>query len=145
MVSPSSRRPVLEQLQRHAALRRGLHVVGVDVEDAVHARAVEHDRVLDHGLEAAFGRRAARAWHHVHAVLVGERQHSGRLLGAPHHRDRGGWRQRVDAEDVLELAEVVDAAPLEVGGVGDDVVRTEDLLEVFDDRCSAEGHGESLW
>ncbi len=74
--------PVLERLQRHAALAGGLHVVGVDAQDPVHPRAVEDDRVRDDGLEAALGRRAAGARDDVDAVALGEREHLRRLLRA---------------------------------------------------------------
>ena len=63
----------------------------------------------------------------------------------PDHRDgRGRW-QRVDAEDVLELAEVVDAPLLEQLLVGEDVLRAEDLPETLDDRFSAQSHGTILF
>ena len=137
---------VLEHLQRHAALSGGLHVVGVDADDLVHPRAVEHDRVLDHRLEPTLGRRATGARHHVDPVLVGEREHVGGLVRAAHHHDRGGCRHRVDAEDVLELAEVVDAALTKQVGVGEHLVVTDDLLQLLDDLGSGEGHGDgSLW
>ena len=103
--------------------------------------AVEDDRVRDVRLEATLGRRAARARDDVDAVLVGEGEHRGDLLGAADHRHRGGRRQRVDPEDVLQLAEVVDAALLQDLLVGDDVLGAEDLPKTLDDRFSAQLHG----
>ena len=55
---------VLEHLQRYAALGRGHHVHRVDLQDPVHPRAVEHDRVRDRRSRARprwrCGRSAAR-------------------------------------------------------------------------------------
>ena len=136
---------ILEHLQRHAALARRLHVVRVDVDDPIHLRAVEHDRVGNDRLEAALGRGAARPWHDVDSLPLREREHLRRLPCVAHHRHRRGRRERVDAEDVLQLAEVVDAPLLEQQLVGSHVLGAQDLLQTLDDLCSGQFHGGVLW
>ena len=131
---------VLECLQRDAALSRRLHVVRAHAEDPVHPAAVDDDRVRYVRLETALGGGAAGARDDVDPVLVRKPKHCGDLFGAADHRDgRGRW-QRPDAEDRLELAEVVDAAALEGFLVRDHVLGAEDALQTLDDRLSAQRH-----
>ena len=70
MVRPCCAQRVLEHLQRYAALHGGLHVLGVDLEDPVHPRAVDHERVLDDRLEAALGAGAAGAGDDVEPLAL---------------------------------------------------------------------------
>lgn len=80
---------VLEDLELDAAPGGDLHVLFVDLDDLVEARAVEHDRVGDGRLQAALGAGAAGAGHDVDAVLVGEREHLGHVVHAGGVDDRG--------------------------------------------------------
>ena len=135
---------VLEALERHPALRRRLHVVGVDRHDRVELRAVDHDRQFGATLQAALGGGTTGAGDDVDAVHVGEREHARHLVGAAHHHHRGGQRHRVHVEDVLQLAEVVDARPSQLGLVGDHLLGREEALEVFDGLGAGGCHGQVL-
>jgi hypothetical protein len=135
---------VLQVLERHAALHGRLHVVGVDLDDLVHQRAVDHDRHVGAALESTLRRGAAGARHDVDPVLVREPEHVGDLVGAAHHHHGGRQVHRVHAEDVLQLAEVVDARPLQLGLVGDHAVGGQQAAEVLDDSVTGEGHGMSF-
>ena len=124
---------VFEQLQRNAALGRDHHVDGVDVEDRVHSRAVEHDRILDDRLESALGRGAAGAGHDVDEVLVREREDRRHVGGGPRVGDRGGDRTVEDAVHGCVLLEAVDARLAQRLRLGLDLVGAEDLLQSGDD------------
>jgi len=129
---------VLEHLQRYAALGGDHHVDGIDVEDRVHLRAVEHDGVLDDGLEPALRRGAAGAGHHVHEVLVGEREHLRHVLGGPGEDDGGRDRAVVDAVHGGVLLEAVDARLAQLLRVGDDLRLADETVQRGDDVGSAE-------
>ena len=113
---------ILQNLQRHAALDGRLHVVRIDRDDLVHHRTVEHDRVLGAALQPTLGGGTAGSSHDVDAVLVGERKDLGDVVGALRHHDSSGHRHRVHPEDVLQLAEVVDAGASQLVGIGDHLV-----------------------
>ena len=102
--------------RQHAALHGRLHVVGVDLEDAVHGRAVEHDRIRRPIVSSppSVAVRPVRGTTLI-AMLVGELQHLGRLPGAARHRHGRRQRLRVDADArPRSNAEAVDAAAASV-------------------------------
>ena len=139
---------VLEYLQRHAALGGRHHVLGVDVQDAVHPRAVDDQRVLDQGLETALGAGAPGPGDDGDALTLGVREDVRNLLGGDRVDDRGRERPVVDAVHRGVLTEAVDAALLEPGRVGIDLVGAEHLRDGAHDLFAARarsGDDHEMW
>ena len=138
---------VLQHLQADAALHGGHHVDRVDRQDRVHPRPVDHEAVLDHGLQPALGRGPPGAGDDVDEVVVGEAQDGRHLLGRGGIDDRGRDRPVVDAVDGGVLLEPVDAGLLQLLVAGLDGARPEQVGHRLDDRLAAQrgsgwGHGQ---
>ena len=81
----------VELLERHARLHHGDLVLGVDLENPLHAVEGEQDAVGD-GNGGAGEPGAAAPGHHRDAVLAGQLQDLGHLAGRPRQDERPAAR-----------------------------------------------------
>ena len=137
---------VLERLQRHTALHGGLHVVGVDLHDLVRSPS---RRPRSSG-SSWISRPPSVAVPPVRAttftpLLVGEGEHLGDVVGAAHHAPRPPASGRVYTPKMFcSLRKLSTLRALQHLGVGDHLLGGEELLEVFDDGVTGEGHDGSV-